>query len=213
MTAPCPSCESRFDSERGMKIHFSQIHNSGGEEPFECIWCGGWFSRSPNIVTKNPTCSKPCNSAWQSERSSGENAPNWKGGRSNDRGQEWEVLTMFIRTRDEGCLRCGRSKTESGRRLHVHHLTHEEDVDGEDDPHRPTNLVSLCFGCHQKLEGESLDSQFDELSIDSRRELAFSDDQQQSYEQTRKRMMPKLRAPSKGSHSGKRAWSEESCEE
>lgn len=190
-----------------MRVHFGQAHADNDKKPVACVWCGGWFVEAGENITSNPTCSKPCNGALLSSRQSGENSPNWKGGKSKHRGKEWEILTLFIRTRDGECLRCGRSKTESGRRRHVHHLIHRDEFEENENPDQPTNLVSLCFGCHQALEGESLDEQLEELSINSREELAFTDDQRREYEETRKRMMPKLRAPPKDSCQGRLAWS------
>lgn len=79
-------------------------------------------------------------------RYKGKNAPNWQGGRSKlPYPWEWTAeLKSAIRERDGGvCQSCsGPPKRQS---LDVHHL------DGDKRNCEPSNLVSLCHPCHQKL--------------------------------------------------------------
>lgn len=202
MSVPCPDCTKAFDTERGMKIHHGQQHKDG-LRPYTCVWCSGWFSKNEHNVGKHPTCSEPCRSAFLSHRRSGENAPNWKGGEDN-RGKEWEVLAQFVRQRDGECLNCGRNRTSSGRRLHVHHITARDEIESKEKANKPSNLVSLCFSCHQDFEGVEEKKQLQRLGIASRSELELSDELEKQYEAFRRKMMPKLTAPNRGSREGER---------
>ena len=88
--------------------------------------------------------------AWYAQRADGrfkgENAPNWQGGRSKlPYAYEWTAeLKEAIRERDGGvCQSCGGPPRRKS--LDVHHL------DGDKRNCEPSNLVSLCHPCHQKL--------------------------------------------------------------
>lgn len=80
----CPTCDSVYKNEHGMKIHHAKVHGESlrGKD-VECDWCGEVFSRLPCFInnTKRNFCpNKDCLPKWLSENKSGENHPMWKGG-------------------------------------------------------------------------------------------------------------------------------------
>ncbi|MFP8958331.1 HNH endonuclease [Natrialbaceae archaeon A-CW3] len=78
--------------------------------------------------------------------------------------------------RDGGCLRCGDVDAgESGRALHVHHIVPEKTLRAAgEDPHDPTNLISVCGPCHRTLEGMAPESQLTECDIESPENLVLT---------------------------------------
>lgn len=81
----------------------------------------------------------------------GSNNPAWQGGKSFEPyGREFnDELKEEIRNRDKRvCQFCGRSEFEVFKayrdKLNVHHIDYEK------TNNNPTNLISLCRGCHSK---------------------------------------------------------------
>lgn len=77
----------------------------------------------------------------------GENHYNWKGGiASEPYGPEFDkVLHEFVRSRDGYiCQICSKTQEDNGEELSVHH----KDYDKRNN--HPSNLISLCRGCHTK---------------------------------------------------------------
>jgi 5-methylcytosine-specific restriction endonuclease McrA len=59
-------------------------------------------------------------------------------------GRHWSRTRRAIRRRDQGrCVRCGAKDA-----LTVHHL------DGNTRNNANDNLVTLCIGCHNEVQGE-----------------------------------------------------------
>lgn len=84
--------------------------------------------------------------ALMSEALSGERHPQWKGGTATlPYGPEFtKKFKALIRQRDGNrCTRCGKTRDEVGRTLHVHH------IDFSQANNDPTNLASLCYACHR----------------------------------------------------------------
>jgi len=82
----CPTCEkSGFDLKKHMKIHHSLEHGESiAGEPVECDNCGDTFRKRSDWIEEynHHLCSKECKSEWQSDRHSGEDHPNYKGGKT-----------------------------------------------------------------------------------------------------------------------------------
>lgn len=80
----CPTCNEQFDSESAVKIHHSKTHGESiaGVE-VECDNCGGTFrkKRSHAEKTDHNFCDQECIGQWKETHSTGENNPNWDGGK------------------------------------------------------------------------------------------------------------------------------------
>lgn len=171
----CPTCEKLFLSDETVVNHYIKKHQcpNSTRRPYRCSECEDWLIRAPYNTGENTFCSTSCRGEFQSRRMSGENHHNWKGGIST-RGRRWQLVSWHVRQRDGGCRICGRKRSQSGNRLHVHHIVPEKDVLDDLNPHVPANLVSLCRSCHKKVEGEPVKHQLTAYSANSLRELAFS---------------------------------------
>lgn len=96
-----------------------------------------------------------------------ENHPNWNGGREGYYGPNWYRQRRRARRRDEyKCQRCGTGesehKEEHDEELHVHHITPIKEFKEGDSinyglANELKNLITLCRGCHQDLEGVPVD--------------------------------------------------------
>lgn len=72
--------------------------------------------------------------------------PNWKGGKSYEKyPREFYIIRKTILKRDGMiCRKC--FKFQGKFKLHVHH------IDGDKTNNNTSNLISLCYICHAKLE-------------------------------------------------------------
>jgi 5-methylcytosine-specific restriction endonuclease McrA len=79
----------------------------------------------------------------------GERNPNWGGGGKSYRGWDWPQQSAAARQRDNAtCRACGKRRG----RLNVHHvIPYEQTQDNGLD-----NLVTLCVGCHAKVEAGTI---------------------------------------------------------
>lgn len=74
-------------------------------------------------------------------------------GRTRLYGKRWPAIAEAIRERDgRRCTRCGMSEADNGRALDVHHILPVRTAVQRGDPHRPSNLRSLCRACHYWTE-------------------------------------------------------------
>lgn len=82
----CPECGSRFDSERGMKIHYGKCHEGTlAGEVRECAHCGAEsrYTEWSELQSENNFCNRECMAAYYSEELVGENNPHWEGGKES----------------------------------------------------------------------------------------------------------------------------------
>jgi len=80
-THECPTCGDAFKTERGMKLHHSQIHGESiAGVSVECEWCGADFRVKRHRADDARFCTRECKGEWQSENRSGENSHMWEGG-------------------------------------------------------------------------------------------------------------------------------------
>lgn len=176
---PCEYCGDSFRGKKGLRIHQAQAHDEETSTTVRCTWCGDELTVREWKAEGRHYCSTDCSKAWNRFLRKGENHPNYKGGGSN-RPDHYRLIAMAVRSRDEyTCQRCGSQKTADNRRLHVHHLTPEDETS---DPHRFENLVTVCDRCHQPLEKLDVDQQLEECGIESRDELALSEDDRAWYD-------------------------------
>lgn len=83
-------------------------------------------------------------------RLTGEDAPNWQGGKSfEEYPKEFNTrLKEDIRNRDDReCKLCGIKESQLEKRLAVHH------IDGDKTNCSKDNLIALCISCNRKVEG------------------------------------------------------------
>lgn len=82
-TVNCPTCDDKFDTERGMKIHHTRVHGESiAKTEVECSHCGATIRRQSSEVEDRQAyfCSTECESDWKSEHQTGEDNPNYSGG-------------------------------------------------------------------------------------------------------------------------------------
>lgn len=97
----------------------------------------------------------------------GEKNHNWNGGYQPRYGYSWtRKLKRKIRERDNReCQVCGKTKKESERKLDVHHIVpfKKFGTENHEKANREENLITLCRGCHMKVENEvmSLENEVD----------------------------------------------------
>lgn len=94
---------------------------------------------------------------------SGEEHPNWKGGVDADYGKYWrKKRAQAIQRDNEQCRRCGKTRQqereETGKDLHVHHIKKMREFDNSKNAHKLTNLITLCYECHNQMEGLPIDT-------------------------------------------------------
>jgi hypothetical protein len=139
--------DARFCSEEC----FGKYKTESGTTLIECDWCEKDFRKQNcNIERKNHHfCSKHCYGEWYTVNKSGQNHPNWAGGknlyeaiRENISDKSWAKIAEL--SRDDSCYKCG--KQAEG--LHEHHIipvmyggTNEEEL-----------LMTLCSSCHRTVE-------------------------------------------------------------
>jgi 5-methylcytosine-specific restriction endonuclease McrA len=155
---------SSWISEEGMKslrpfVKGHVTHNAGKHkiEPlhdiYYCSNCGKQLIERQvsqmlcrdRLNGKHPdewACSVKCNAIIGAKKRTGENHPNWQGGKSFEPyGQGWRERARGIRERDmHQCQLCGKKHC----RLDVHHIDYDKsNLD-------PKNLITLCHSCHMK---------------------------------------------------------------
>lgn len=153
--------EKHFCSQECVGEHQSQ-HQTGKQNPNwsgrvtkTCQYCGTEFDVRPSRETNDPT--KYCSYSCHSKDRTGEDAPNWKGGKA-PYGPGWNDTKKSKARRRDGfaCRRCGMSSeahVEShGVDLHVHHLTPAREVDDPTERNAMDNLITLCVECHWLFE-------------------------------------------------------------
>ena len=82
---------------------------------------------------------------------SGERHPDWKGGHSKYRGEDWYSQRQKALIRDNyTCQDCNvhRDKLDSPRHMHVHHISPYQ----ISNDNSLENLITLCVSCHNKRE-------------------------------------------------------------
>ncbi len=97
-------------------------------------------------------CSRACKVIWYR----GENVYNYLGDDAREFPKElvwltfWKERAQEIRDRDTVCRHCGKTPTENGRALDVHHRIPYRI--SQDNSH--SNLIALCKSCHKTADHE-----------------------------------------------------------
>jgi len=137
-----------------------ESHPNGGKRvELECEWCGDVFEVPEYRTESDPCrfCSRGCALKWDATRT-GEDAPNWRGGGSDDYGTGWnDSKKEAVRKRDDySCQGCGLSNQQhierNGRQLDIHHIIPARMFDNAEKRNAMENLVTLCRDCHTAWE-------------------------------------------------------------
>ena len=139
----------------------------GGLQKVECSNCGRELKRELSQVEKQEWffCSYECKSEFESRQFSGENSPNWRGGKSFEPypAEFNERLKEKVRERDNRiCQYCGVEENIVGGKkikMVVHH------IDGDKTNNSMENLVTVCSGCNSHLESFVVRPQFEVPTI------------------------------------------------
>lgn len=152
----CPTCHEAFIPDRNKpetycsRQCFLQAIRQGCERI--CKECGKEFL-VPVPSREGIYCSRECLYA----ACSGPNHYKWNGGQALDYGPNWPHISAKTRERDSYiCQRCGRHCGDDNKQPDVHHLIPLSTFDGDlEAAHDPSNLVTLCHGCHSYIERTS----------------------------------------------------------
>lgn len=157
------SCFGKWNSENKR----GENHPSYKKVERTCEYCGETFLASPNEIERGwaKFCNNECKAKWQSENYDpaknplpvmyGPDNPKWRGGYLPYYGPDWRPYRRAARKRDKyTCQHCGITEEELGRELDVHHIVpfREFGVDNHDQANELSNLISLCYLCHMKVE-------------------------------------------------------------
>lgn len=85
--------------------------------------------------------------------SKGEKNPSYIDGKSEERHpyswSEWQKIAENVRKRDNHvCQLCNKTEKENGKKLSVHHIIPYRII----GVHNMENVITLCVGCHNKVE-------------------------------------------------------------
>lgn len=113
-----------------------------------CETCGDEFQVVPSRRDEARFCSRACVGSWVSENQSGQDHPNWRGGKSVYDAVKKQLSPTFHSVKDDyrkdWCELCG----ESDCKLDVHHIIPIM-VGGTNEK---WNMMTLCNSCHHKAE-------------------------------------------------------------
>lgn len=127
----------------------------------QCPSCGETNEVIPSYADNHDKkfCDVECYGKWLSENSLAEQAPNWRGGCDNNRGENWEKQRNLARERDGYvCRACGKEEENMNRQLDVHHIIPFRKFEGYEKANKLENLVSVCRSCHISLEVKQPDT-------------------------------------------------------
>jgi len=167
----CPTCDTGFETQSGMRRHHSQVHDETlAKETRKCSECGEEFE-CWEYREYHSTCSNECRRASQASTIKGDGNPNWEEGYERPNyGTTWEEKREEILKRDGyECRICGRSESMKDP-LHVHHLVKVKKFDDPDNAHMRDNLITLCSSHHRLVETGRIEcpepEAIDEVDVD-----------------------------------------------
>lgn len=133
---------------------------------YKCDNCNKPIRRYKSRLSQHKTlfCSRQCLAEWLSHNIRGSNHPNWRGGSI-----QYKLYSGFKKQRRKAldrdrhtCQICGATR----RKLHVHHvMSVRECTSNHKEPHKPNNLITLCYRCHPKVEFGKLPCPVPEVPI------------------------------------------------
>lgn len=168
----CKECGGTFENyesrDTGGKHQFCSKECKDTSETngqiVKCSWCSENTYKPKSSLNEmgdysidNHFCDKSCESSWKREHWTGEDHPSWRGGSPSHRGSNWLEQRRLALERDGySCKVCGCSRAEHydeyGFDLGVHHKIPARTFYVIEDANYQTNLVTVCRGCHAKLD-------------------------------------------------------------
>jgi 5-methylcytosine-specific restriction endonuclease McrA len=121
----------------------------------ECANCGDTIHRKRSHAAEYDElyCGRACQAEHRSERFTGQDHPNWRGGKSLIDAVKKQLRPAFSAVREEcrgqECQKCGSSDA----RLDVHHIVPVSAGGTNED----WNLITLCRSCHGTAEAYTRD--------------------------------------------------------
>ena len=147
---PCPSCDKPMNRQSIMCRPCFWSSEQG-----RAILAQQEATRQAKSDEEKQSINAKISASWTEERKqewsekvSGENNPQWKGGASlEDYAPGFNSkLKRQIRERDEfRCQLCGIHENQMDRKLDIHHIDYDK------SNHRPDNLASTCRGCNSRV--------------------------------------------------------------
>lgn len=125
------------------------LYDSGEAFNTECGHCGSSIRKTADYSEyEHHFCGSECYAEWMSGNRTGQDHPNWRGGKHIIDSLRKQYRPSFNAIKDnvrEGsCCSCGESKS----RLDVHHIV-PLSAGGTNEP---WNLITLCASCHRSAE-------------------------------------------------------------
>lgn len=153
---PCATCGQMFRPGPreprkfcSRKCYIAKVGVRPAMVSVSCAHCGAAFKRTAGAVkrTDRQFCSRRCLALGNR----GEGSALYRGNNDPNRGGEWRRIADEIRDRDgRKCRRCGKTEAENGAKLSVDHTRPWRTFENKAEANDPSNLVSLCKGCHSR---------------------------------------------------------------
>ncbi|QOS89237.1 HNH endonuclease [Peribacillus sp. JNUCC41] len=117
-----------------------------------CKHCGNKLTLYLSDIKENNFCDQKCKNEWMSYTFNGENAPSWRGGCDNYRGENWKSQRRKALKRDgHKCVQCGIPESEA--KLMVHHKIPFRFFNGNyEKANILENLETNCNSCHSSQQ-------------------------------------------------------------
>jgi hypothetical protein len=177
------SCQNNWQSSE--RVGENAPNWKGGTVENICDECDTKFESPRSGGTRyNRFCSNECSSEWRSKHMSeiidsdkmtGEDNPNWKGGRGKwypDKqqwisnigyGENWSSVREDVLNRDNHkCVICGKEQNDN--LIDVHHIIPRSEFDILENSNTMNNLVTLCREHHSRLEQMNKEEQLEAIN-------------------------------------------------
>jgi 5-methylcytosine-specific restriction endonuclease McrA len=139
-------------SSKNIRGEDHPLYGSGEAFDTECSYCGSSIRKTADRSDhEHHFCNDTCRGSWMSENQTGQNHPNWRGGKHIIDSLRKQLRPSFNSIKDdvreEACYSCGESDT----RLDVHHII-PLSAGGTNES---WNLMTLCDSCHRTAEAHT----------------------------------------------------------
>lgn len=138
-----------------LSIHKSESQINRIEVP--CAYCGKIIFAIPSRVEKNKFLyyNMDCMAHHYAKIYTGENSPNWKGGKKHYTGGWFNARDKAKERDNYTCVRCGITEQEYGQELSVHHIKLYREFEDKVEANQLDNLVCLCEPCHRYVHSNA----------------------------------------------------------